>query len=230
MAGIQTIIDYSNNLQINRRKVVGIQYTRNEIPRASLTPTTQPWKFVLTLPTILKYSLNRDLLEAVDTLDRYTPEIVTFNNNPKVQWIFQYQGTMSTSMINAITVSSFSGNQLVLGNLPVLSSNRLLFAANDLIQIGDNPYPFTSTTDVVRGTDTTVTITTNRPNILSTDVIGQNITVGAGCQFNLFCPNMPTYKLVPGGWIIDSVSGNAINNAYLEWSDTFQLYEWVGTA
>ena len=230
MAGIQTIIDYSNNLQINRRKVVGIQYTRNEIPRASLTPTTQPWKFVLTLPTILKYSLNRDLLEAVDTLDRYTPEIVTFNNNPKVQWIFQYQGTMSTSMINAITVSSFSGNQLVLGNLPVLSSNRLLFAANDLIQIGDNPYPFTSTTDVVRGTDTTVTITTNRPNIISSNVTGQGITVGAGCQFYLFCPNMPTYKLVPGGWIIDPTTGKSINNAYLSWSDSFQLYEWVGTA
>jgi hypothetical protein len=228
MAGLQTIVDNTSSLLINRRKVVGLQYTRNEIPRATLTPTTQPWKFVLTLPNSLRYSLNRDLLEAVDTLDRYTPQVITFNNNPMVQWIFAYQGTMSASMISAITVTSFSGNQLVLGNLPVLASGKLLFAANDLIQIGNNPYPFTSTTDVLRGTDTTVTITTNRPNIISSNVIGEGITVGAGCQFNVFCANMPTYKLIPGGYLINS--GSVTNNAYLEWSDSFQFYEWTGSA
>jgi len=47
MAGLQTIIDNCNGMQINRRKVVGIQITRNEIPRVSTTPTKNPWKFSL---------------------------------------------------------------------------------------------------------------------------------------------------------------------------------------
>jgi uncharacterized protein YbdZ (MbtH family) len=39
---------------------------------------------------------------------------------------------------------------------------------------------------------------------------------------------MPVYKLIPGGWKISS--GTITNNAYLEWSDNFYLYEWVGEA
>jgi uncharacterized protein YbdZ (MbtH family) len=39
---------------------------------------------------------------------------------------------------------------------------------------------------------------------------------------------MPVYKLIPGGWQISS--GITTNNAYLEWSDNFYLYEFVGDA
>jgi hypothetical protein len=44
----------------------------------------------------------------------------------------------------------------------------------------------------------------------------------------MFCPNMPTYKLVPGGAL--KSSGIVINNALIEFSDSFELYEWVGGA
>jgi hypothetical protein len=60
MAGLQTIIDKANGLTIDRRKVVGVQITRNEIPRTSLTPTKQPWRFVVTVPNSLRY-YNRSL-------------------------------------------------------------------------------------------------------------------------------------------------------------------------
>jgi hypothetical protein len=228
MAGLQTIIDKCNGLTIDRRKVVGIQITRNEIPRTSLTPTTQPWRFVLDMPASLYYYNNRDLLEALDTLDRYQPELVTFSNNPCLSWIFRYQGTMSNVMINNLTVNSFVGNQLVLSNLPVVPDTRVLFEPNDLIQIGAYTYPFTSTTRVTRGTGSTITITTNRPNIISGVVIGAGITVGNDCEFNMFCPNMPTYKLIPGGYVKNATT--TLNNALIEFSDAFTLYEWTGTA
>jgi hypothetical protein len=44
----------------------------------------------------------------------------------------------------------------------------------------------------------------------------------------MFCPNMPTYKLVPGG--AAKANGVTINNALIEFSDAFNLYEWVATA
>jgi len=228
MAGLQTIINKANGLTIDRRKVVGVQITNNEIPRTSLTPTTQPWRFVLDMPASLYYYNNRNLLEALDTLDRYQPELVTFSDNACLSWIFRYQGSMNSTQINNMTVSDFTGNQLELGGLPAIASTRVLFEPNDLIQIGAHTYPFTSTTRIVRGTGTSVTITTNRPNIISTSVVGDGITVGNDCEFNMFCPNMPTYKLIPGGYV--QSSGTTLNNALIEFSDSFTLYEWTGTA
>jgi hypothetical protein len=229
MAGLQTIINKCNALNIDRRKVVGIQITRNEVARTSETPTFQPWRMTLSMPASLPYQSNRDLIEALDTLDRNTPEIVTFGDNACLSWIFQYQGTMSTSQRAAITVQSFVGNVLTLTNLPAVASTRVLFQPNDLIQIGSKTYPFTSTTQVTRGTGTTVQIITNRPNILTGSVVGNTLTYGNACQFNMFCPNMPTYTLVPGAGTRNS-AGTRSNNALLAWSDDFQLYEWVASA
>ena len=228
MSGLQTIIDRCNGLTIDRRKMVGIQYTRNESPRTSATPTFNPWRFVLDMPSSLRYFEARALLEQLDTLDRNVPQVITFGNNPCLSWIFKYQGTLSTSQLSTITVQSFVGNQLVLQNLPAVSAGRVLFEPNDLIQIGNFTFPFTSTTQVTRGTDATVTVTTNRPNIITSSVVGQNITVGNACQFYMFCPNMPTYKLVPGGSA--KSNGTTINNALIEFSDSFNLFEWVSAA
>lgn len=228
MAGLQTILNYSNGLQIDRRNVVGIQFTRNEVPRVSVTPTYNPWRFNVDMPNKFRYNEARNLMETIDHLDRYTPELITFSNLPQLSWIFRYQGVMSSSEINSITVQSFTGSTLILTNLPSLSTGAILFEPNDLIQIGNNPYPFTVVNQVTRGAGSTVTVTTHRPNIISASVVGNGITVGNSCQFYMFCPNMPIYKLIPGGY---QVAGNTVlGNAIIEWSDTFNLYEWVATA
>jgi hypothetical protein len=232
MAGLQTILNYCNGLNIDRRKVVGIQYTRNEIPRVSQTPTRNPWKFTLDMPNKFRYSQARDLMEALDTLDRITPEVITFSNLPQLSWIFRYQGAYTTGQLATVTVTSFVGDQLTLNvsGLPA-GASTVLFKPNDLIQIGSagvHPYPFTSTTQVLRGSGSTVVVTTNRPNILTGSLTGLGIIVGNNCQFNMFCPNMPTYKLIPGGALYSA--NTVVNNALLEFSDSFQLYEFVGDA
>lgn len=228
MSGLQTIIDNCNGIQIDRRQMVGIQYTRNESPRTSLTPTFNPWRFILDMPSSLRYSEARALLEELDTLDRFVPQVITFGNNPCLSWIFKYQGSLSNTQLSSISVQSFVGDQLVLQNLPTVSANRVLFEKNDLIQIGNYTFPFTSQTQVLRGTGSTVTVTTNRPNIITGVVAGNKITVGNKCKFYMFCPNMPTYKLIPGGAVISN--GVVTNNALIEFSDSFNLFEWVATA
>jgi hypothetical protein len=232
MAGLQTILNYCNGISIDRRKTVGIQFTRNEIPRVSSTPTKNPWKFTLDMPNSFKYYQARDLMEALDTLDRITPQVVTFSNLPQLSWIFRYQGALNQTQLNTITVTSFVGDQLTLNVSGITTgSGTVIFEPNDLIQIGslnEHPYPFTSTTRITRGTGSTVVVTTNRPNILTGSLTGEGVIVGNNCQWNMFCPNMPTYKLVPGG---QAMSGSSvINNALLEWSDSFQFYEFVGDA
>ncbi len=38
---------------------------------------------------------------------------------------------------------------------------------------------------------------------------------------------MPTYRLIPGGF--RSSGSTVLNNAYIEFSDSFSLYEYLGT-
>jgi hypothetical protein len=174
---------------------------------------------------------NRELVEYLDTLDRYSPQIINFSDSC-ISWIWRYQGSLTLGQINALTVSSFSGTQITLSGLVAagIGPGTIMFLANDLIQIGANPYPFTvASTSVIATGANTITFTVNRPNFLSAGAwTGAGITVGPACNFNLFCPNMPTYKLVPGNYF--NFQGTKINNARIEFSDSFQLYEWVGGA
>lgn len=227
MSGLQTIVNYCNGININRRNVVGIQYTRNEIPRVSQTPTRNPWKITLDMPNKFRYSEARALIEELDRLDTTTPQLITFGNLPAMNWIFKYQGNMTTTQIAAVTVSSYIGETLTLSGCPILGTGTYLFKKNDLIQINNNPYPFTVVNDVP-ATATTVTVTTSRPNIITDSVVGEGITVGSNCYFNMFCPNMPVYKLIVGGLLTNGTT--VTNNALIEWSDSFFLYEFVGDA
>jgi hypothetical protein len=238
MAGLQTIINYAENIEFDRRKVVGVQYTRSEIAKVSETPTRNAWKLNVKLSAALPYNTSRDLIEAIDNLDRRLPDYITFGGG-RLNWITRYQapdyGTMTTTLAQVMTVQSFNGTQLTLTNLPVvtggMTANTPLFKAGDFIQLGSgtvNPYPFTVVNDVLRGTASTVTLTTHRPNFITTSVNGNAITVGSNVTFRMFATNMPTYTLIPGA--ASYSNGQLVNNAYLQWSDLFKLYEWTGDA
>jgi hypothetical protein len=77
----------------------------------------------------------------------------------------------------------------------------------------------------------TITVTTHRPNFILNGskfaLAGQTLTVGNNVYFRMFCQSMPTYRLMPGATQRNS-SGVLTNNAYIEWSDDFKLYEWTG--
>jgi hypothetical protein len=114
MSGLQTIINSSSGMTINRRKVVGMQITKNEIPRLSTTPTKNPWVITLDMPSSFQYANARALMEAIDTLDQTGYQDVTFSNNACLSWIFAYQGDLSLIQLNTITVTQFVGNILEL--------------------------------------------------------------------------------------------------------------------
>jgi hypothetical protein len=224
---LQKIINMSSNIEVNRRKMVGVQYTRSQLPRTDMTVTKNPWKFRITVPN-QPWNEMRSIIENLDYHDRYSPTVVSFNDNPNLAWLFRYQGDYAVTPFG-ISINSFVGNQMILSNLPDLDPALYLFRSGDIIQVSGMPYPFTVVNDVVRGTDTTVTITTHRPNILTNSVAGLTLLVGNNVNFNLFVAEMPTYKLSTGAIKYDS-NGTLINNGIVEWSGTFDLYEWVSGA
>lgn len=232
MPALQTLINTSSAITVDRRKLTAVQYTRNQMPRTQLTPTTNPWRFSIELPN-LQWSVLRQTLEELNTLDRYQPEVVTFSS-ACISWMFRYQGTVggagTLTPPTGMTVTSFVGNTLVLGNIPPRTPGDILIASGDLIQIAGSPYPYTSTTNIVYTAGmTSATITTHRPNIITLGVAGNTVIVGPTCQFNLFCPGLPSYKIIPGGHIWSPTLG-AINNGLVEWAGPLELYEWTAGA
>lgn len=224
---LQTIFNISNQIKIDRRKLVGVQYSRSQIPKTELTPTKNPWRFTITAPNQSYYDM-KTVLQQLDTLDRYLPETIQLGGNANMNWMFAYRGEMSAGDISSLSILSFVGNQLVLTGMPSLTATQVMFEAGDMIQIDGQYYPFTSTTQILRGNASTVTIITHRPNILTSSVIGSGIVAGSDCRIQVFCPNMPTYTLTPGARIVRN--GVLLNNAIVQWDSEFQIYEWLGNA
>jgi hypothetical protein len=216
---LQELINIATSVEFNRRKSLGVQFTRSEIPKVSETPTRNPWRMNVQVDALIPYANVRAILEGIDTLDRKTAEVITFSNNAKLSWLCAYQGQMSSGQQGSVTVTSFTGNQLVLTNLPstpAFPSGNYLFKAGDFIKIGANPYAFTVVSDVLRGSGASVTVTTHRPNFISSSLIGQGLSFGNNVSFKMLCINMPTYTVVAG--------------KFIKFNDAFQLYEDTGAA
>lgn len=233
MPALQSLINLSNSITIDRRKLTAVQYTRSQMPRTQLTPTTNPWRFSIEIPN-QPWNIMRPILEELNTLDRYQPEVVIFSAATNMNSLFRYQGTLSGQPTNTLptgmTVTSFVGNQLILGSIPVRSPGDILIAAGDMIQISGSPYPFTSTTNIVYTAGmTSATVTTHRPNIITLGVAGNSVIIGPSVQFNLFCPGLPNYRLVPGAWTRHPTLG-VTNIAMVEWDGPLELYEWTSGA
>jgi len=217
MSGLQSIIGLAETITIDRRRVLGVQYTRSEVAKTSETATRNTWKFNLTVPAMLEYNKNRDLFEDIDRLDKQYPQVISFSSSTGLSYVFAYQGDMASGDSATIQVQSWTGNQLVLKSLPGMTPSNYLFRKGDFIQVASYPYPVTSQFDVPRGNLSTVTVTTHRPNFIGTGTNNKNILIGNAVQFNMFVNNMPTYKLNPGG-----------STALVTFSGPFQFYEYTG--
>jgi hypothetical protein len=234
----QSIINSADSIEWDRKRVIGIQYTRSEIARFTEIPTRNPWQLTVTVPAYLPYDQARSLLEDIDRLDRDLSNVISFGANPRLRWLLQYQGALVSSQVSALRVGSFVGQELYLNSVPPIQAGQFYFKNGDFIQIQGYPNPFTvrgyidtqgqeQTGDVpasaLRNSSQLILIM-HRNNFI-TQAFGSNtgIIVGTDVQFRLYCVNSPTYKIKVGGTRTNN--GSIINNALIEWSDSFQFYE-----
>ena len=222
---LQKIINCSEEITIDRRQMVGIQYTKNQLVRITESPSVNPWRISVKVPNQSYYHM-RDVIEDIDRLDKTVSEIVNFGAGTSMNWLFRYCGDLTTVEQNLITVISWVGNQMTINVNGITGATKKILAKGDLIQIVGFPHPVTSHFDVLRGTQNTVTFTVHRPNMLQTIVpAGTKFNWGNNCQFKMICTNSPTYKLLPGA--AKYINGVLVNNAIVEWSDNFNLYEYI---
>lgn len=225
---LQTIINISNKIKVDRRKVIGIQTTRSQLMRIGETPTYNPWRFTIAVPDGV-YSDSRTLVETLDNMDRAISEVVSFGAIASMNWLYKYQGAYTIAQLANVTVSTFVGNQLVL-NIATLTPRVVgtaIFKKGDIISIAGYPYPFTFTSDIITpatGINTVICIM-HRPRVIdpTVNLTGIGLEVGPAAKFRLLCINMPTYILTPGA---QRMSGTTvINNAILSFDGEFELVE-----
>lgn len=211
----QTILDISQTITVNNRRMVGQQYSRSGQVRTALYVTSVPWVFTVRPHSFLYYPQVRDVIQTIDNLDRQTAANITFSST-NLQWFTTYQGQLSGAQAAALTLASVpaaNATTISVGNLPTIASSTIVFKAGDFIQIGN--YPYKVTAEVLRGSGATVSVTIHRP-IIGTPSAGTLAAVGSACTFNVVAEVCPTYTLKP-----------MTNGAFVDWDNDFVFREFV---
>jgi hypothetical protein len=161
----------------------------------------------------LYYPQVRGVIQAIDNKDRQLPETISFASQ-NLSWFVAYQGDLTTPQVNALTLDAVppaNATSITVGNLPVVSASEYVFKAGDFLQLG--LYPYKVTTDVLRGSGTTVTVSLHRP-VIGTPTVGTLTAVGTDCTFYMLAERCPTYTLNP-----------APSGAFVQWAEAFVFRE-----
>jgi hypothetical protein len=97
------------------------------------------------------------------------------------------------------------------GNLPSVATTVVIFKPGDFLQLGI--YSYKVTTQVLRGSGSTVSVTLHRP-VIGTPSVGTLTAVGVNCTFYLLAESCPTYSLNP-----------MTNGAFVQWDSAFVFRE-----
>jgi hypothetical protein len=209
----QTIMEIQQSMTVNNRRTVGQQVSRSGQVRVAQYLTSVPWVFTVVPHSYLSYATSREIIQTIDNLDRQLPETITFNT-PNLQWFTEYQGDLSNTQANALTLSAIppANSQVIsVGNLPAVPATRYVFKAGDFLQIGE--YSYKVTQDVLRGSGSTVSVSLHRP-VIGSVLIGTLAGVGNACEFKVLAEKCPTYTLMP-----------APGSAFVSWDDAFVFRE-----
>lgn len=196
---IQNIIDKAQQIEIDKRRIVGQTISRSQRIKTAERSTAQPWRFKITPPGMLPWTASRGFIQVIDFNDRVGEYEISLNNNPGMNYITGYMGGITQGQLNSLTIQAVGTSSLTITTLPSVSSSTVIFAQGDLIQPENSRYPYTVANTVTRGSSTTTSVTLHRPIITSEGIslVGQGLAVGNSCTWRVVVSGLPSYQLVP---------------------------------
>lgn len=223
---LNQILAISESVGINDHRFIGTMISRNQRISTSEIMTVVPFSFDMKPMNYLLYSKNRALLNSLRIPDMALEQYLNFGTTGWYNYI-AYQGDIEPIDISTCQYQSstlIGTKNIILGNLPTMSSSAYIVRQGDFLQI--DRYAYIATADVQRGSGTTVTIPVHR-NILTqlaspeNAVIGQygtTISLGGstytGITFCVILRAYPTYTLMP-----------ITNDSFIQWSGAFTAFE-----
>jgi len=209
----QTIFNIQQTMAVNNRRMVGQQVSRGGQVRVAQYLTAVPWVFTVMPHNYLYYPEARDIIQAIDNKDRQLPETITFNN-ANLSWFTAYQGDLTAAQANALTLTAVppaNSTTITVGNMPAVTATTIIFEPGDFLQLGI--YSYKVTTQVLRGSGSTVSVSLHRP-VIGTPSVGTLTAVGVNCTFYMLAESCPTYSLNP-----------MTNGAFVQWDGAFVFRE-----
>jgi hypothetical protein len=224
MANLTTILSIAEQVAVTDQRFVGQAISRNQRISTSEIVTNVPFQFEFKPMNYLLYSQNRDLLANLRYYDKSLEQYLNFGSTGWVNYI-AYRGDMLPIQISNCQWQTSSANKvLVLGSLPAIDATKFIVKAGDFCQVGR--YSYIATSNVLRGTNSTVSIPVHR-NLISSllsplsAVIGQYGTTVAmggntytGITFPVILQQYPNYTLVP-----------MTNDSFIQWNQAFKAFE-----
>lgn len=205
---LQTIIDNATFLTVDKRKLVGSSISRSGHYKTS-ERSAAPYSFTVGMHAGLTYSTNRDLLEDLDSTDRIEEANISLNNNSNMQYLTNYQGSLSSAQQDQLDCLGNSGANLyidfsnVTGNT---SGYTHFFKKGDYIQPEGNTatyrYPYQVTSDIAYTSsgNSNITVPVHRPVLSQTGVSitgSDPLRIGNEVRFHVKALEMPTYNIIP---------------------------------
>jgi len=196
MAGFQDIVEIQQSMTVNNRRTIGQQISRSGQLRVAQYLTSVPWVFTITPHEFLYYPQVRNIIQAIDNLDRQLPQTITFSSS-NLSWFTKMQGTATAATL----ASTPATNSQTLN----LSSNGT-YKAGDFIEVGGYVYKVTA--------DSAGSVVTIHRPIIGSPTSGATVTMGNAVSFNVVAEQCPTYTLVP-----------MTNGAFVKWDNAFIFRE-----
>jgi hypothetical protein len=195
---LQTIINQAQFITVEKIKTSAQSISRSGRMFTAELASAIPYRFTVGMHGGLQYSLNRGLLETLDTLDRTVESNINIgSSNAGLAYITAYQGDSTAT--SGISIIGSSGNNLII-NAAGAGTGTFLFKKGDFIQPASGyRYPFQVTADVAHTNAASVSIPIHRPYIEQTgySLNGKGLTVGSGVSWYVKMITKPLHSIVP---------------------------------
>lgn len=183
----QWIIDNSESISINRKKIVASTVTRDGTTRA-VSRGGQVWKFDIKLPDGMRWTDIRQYISQAEALDRVTTATIAASRTGQ-NWLWGYQGN-SVNYTGFVGGWTQGGTTITLSTSPTTSSG-FKFRAGDFIQLGTSGKVYTVAADVAYNSNT---VTLHRP-IIDATASGVALKVADNVSWTVLCTNFPEWNL-----------------------------------
>jgi hypothetical protein len=217
---LQTIIDNATYVEFDIREQSGSTISRSGHYKTA-DRNVNVYSFTVGMHNGLTYSTNRSVIQDIYTTGSTTEANISLNNNSGMNYLTNYQGSLSSGQQAEVTLNSTFGSEIYVDQTGITgntSGYTYLVRKGDFIQPKGNTdtyrYPYQVTSDVAFNiADSNTTIPVHRPILSQTGVAltSGGIKVGNDVRWQVKITNLPKYTIVP--------------HDLLQFTDDFELIE-----
>jgi len=194
----QTIINSATAISIDKNPIISQTITRDQTVRQT-SRGGAVYRFTVSPNPALKWADYRYLVANLEEGKIGTQTISI--NSAGHSWISGYAGQLTTPQVNALTFQyttaqqTANSRQVIVGSLPSIGSSTIMFQPGDLIQSANSVFPYTVSSQVLRGSGSTVQVPIHRVCLDTPSATTYDLKVGQEVTWRVVMTKMPRWTI-----------------------------------